>query len=344
MTRRLRLALLPVLLGGAARAAALQPMFARQDAAFGVLLLGEEWDQDWRQSLAAMAKKLAPQFPLEYAAGQADVKTIQAAVDRLQDAGVKKLVVVPLFLDSNAPVLDQTRFLFGIRKEPSQKFLNAPNGRAGAAVLRRVSTKLPVVVTSALDDDPVVVDILADRARSLSHHPEAEAVVLVGLAPDLNPAEPRPLGRNLAAAPLNAENEYLQTLSGLAERVRAKGGFKSARAAVLQPEALNQSERDRHVESLRKLVRSLALTQRVLVIPHAMTSRVASPLMRNALEGSFARYLDKGLLPDDRIISWIGAAARRGAALPDMRVYKGSDQEMPSGFPPLRTRPFGSRP
>jgi len=308
----------------------MQPLNTMQNKAFGVLLLGDGGDRDWKDGLAAMFKKLAPEFPLEFAAGQADVKAIQKAVDRLAADRIKKLVVVPLYTTSDSPLMDETRFLFGIRKDPSTAFFAASRTHSGYAMVRRVETKLPVVLTPALDDNPLVVEVLTSRALSLSKKPENEAVVLVGLAPPAPPADEEHSVLPPGSKPSAPEEEFQQTLSAMVEKIRAKGGFRVGQAAVLQPEALRQSDRQRHDEELRKLVRGLGSTRHVLVIPYAVTGELASYHILRALQGTFMRYSSKGLLPDDRMVRWVEETAKRGAALPDMRAYKEAGRALSS--------------
>jgi hypothetical protein len=188
----------------------------------------------------------------------------------------------------------------------------------------------------------LVVDILASRAVKLSKHPDDEAVVLVGLAPAAAPIDATVLGQGSRAKPLTPEDEFGQMLSSLAERVRARGAFKSARAAVLQPYAQHQADRERHDAALRSLVRELSRSQRVLVVPYAVTGGEAAPIIVRALQGTFMRFNDQGLLPDERMVRWVDEAIRRGAALPDMRVYKDAGRPLPATAKPMGFRLSGS--
>ncbi|HAM35307.1 MAG TPA: hypothetical protein DEB40_11420 [Elusimicrobia bacterium] len=312
--RRSPLAFAAILLAGVLDAASMAPLNILQDKAFGVLLLGDGADKDFKDAIGAVARKLTARVPLEFAAGPVDVHSMQKGLDRLKAARVKKVVVIPLMTTSNSERMDEIRFVLGIRENPSPEFFSAARSRPGYALVRRVETKLPVVLAPALDDHPLVVEILASRALSLSKRPQDEALVLVGLAP-------------VAKA---AAGEYRRTLSALAERVRAKGGFKAAACAVLQPDAPLQAERERAQEDLRKLVRELSRTQRALVVPHVLAGDAASRPILRALSGVFMRYNKKGLLPDERIIRWVEESAHKGAALPDMRLFKDAGRPLVS--------------
>jgi hypothetical protein len=315
-----------------------------KDKPFGVLLLGFAGGRDWQDALEAMTKAFTPQFPVAFAGDSADVRTIQQAVDRLQSARIKKLVVVPLYAATRSPLMEQTRYLFGIRKDPDPEFFTSANLPSGYAIVRRVRLrdKLPVVLTTAPDDDPLVVDVLTSRALKLSKHPDDEALVLVGLAPPAAPVDETVLGQGPRTRTSEIEDEYRQLLSALAERVRARGGFKSAQAAVLQPAAQHQSDRQRQEAALRSLVHELSRTQRVLVVPYALTGGESAPVITRALQGTFMRFNDKGLLPDDRMVRWVADAVQRGSALPDMRTYKDAGRPLPGTVKPLSVKLSGS--
>jgi hypothetical protein len=124
--------------------------------------------------------------------------------------------------------------------------------------------------------------------------------------------------------------------------VRARGGFKSAYPAVLSPEAPRQSERQGREDELRGLVRSLSRSQRVLVVPYAVTGGETSQHIVRALRGTFMRHNEKGLLPDPRMVRWVGQVVGKAVALPDMRVYKDAGKPLPGSVKPLSVKLSGS--
>ena len=268
-----------------------------------LLLLGEGGDRDWKEAVAAITKELGKDLPLEFAAGSADEKAIQKSVDRLQAQRVKKLVVVPLFESSASDVMEEIRYLLGIRKDPSEGFF--ANSRRGAQIVRRIQTRLPVVLTPALDDQPVVVEILTSRALALSRKAEGESLVILGQAP-----------RSEAAA-----EQLAQTLNSLAERVRAKGGFVAGHAALLEDD-LGQSRRDKAAAKAKTLIQGLGRKTRVVVVAYNMTSSGAEKKVSRALSGVFMKFSGKGLLPDARLTKWVSESPDAGSRLPDIRVYK----------------------
>ncbi len=339
MKRAVLLALLALLLPrpGTGVGYPQKPLASLEPKPFGVLLLGEGGDKVWKDSTDAILRDLSKKFPIEFVVGQADIKLIQKSVESLRAAHVQKLVVIPLCRSSQSPLMEQIRFIFGLRKDPSPDFFAASRTGAGYALVRRVQAKLPVVVTAALDESAVVSEILTSRALSLSRHPEEEAVVLVGIAPAFREDEGKPLGPTKKNP--TPVDEYAQSLAALAERVRAQGSFKTAASAVLSDSPL-QSQRERTDADLRRLVRQMSLERRVLVVPHALTGVVPSRRILRALQGVFMRYNHQGLLPDARIERWIEETARQGAATPDMRVYKDAGKPLHTApaFPRVRVQ------
>lgn len=251
---------------------------------FGVLLLGQGGDKAWDRQLELVGRRFGKVVPWEFAGGEADQKAIQKAVERLEAQKVRKLVVVPLYLSSNSDLMDQTRFLFGIREYPSAQVV----GR-GTKISRRVTTKKPVVLAQALDDHALVAEVLASRALSLSRDAKKETLLLV--------AQP-PAGKEQRA-------QHEQLVSALAERVRARAGLAAARGALLDDKELKKKARG------------------ALVVAHALSPGEAERAVPRALSGVFMRFNGRNtLLPDERIAAWIEQSVGAAAALPDMRQFK----------------------
>lgn len=283
-----------------------------QTPSFGLILLAEGGGRDWKVFEKEMASRASKSLPMEIVLGRADVKSIQKSVDRLQSRKVKKIVVVPLFLNDASEVMDQTRFLLGIRRDPSAEFFGA-RSRPGSLIARRVQARIPMILAPVLDDQEVLLDVLSSRALEMSKGPSREAVVLVGCA----------------AASEKAAKQWEQTLQSLAQRLRAKGSFQSA-TAVLLAEDQKQSVRDEHRKRLESLVRRLSRESRVLVVPVSVTEADFSRAIPRALQGSFMRFNGKALLPDERISTWVEQAAQNASHLPDMRTFTDAGRALPS--------------
>lgn len=284
---------------------------------FGVLLLGAGGTRDWKTQLDMILKRAGNRYPVEFAAGLADGKEMQRGIDALAEARVRTIVVVPLFVSSSDEVMDQNRFLLGIREKPSQALLNAPHAHAGAPA-QRLRSRVPLVVTKALDDHPLFVDLLASRAKTQSRHPEQESVLLVG---------PAPLSRDAA-------KEWTAGAAALAEKVRQKGGFAAAGAYALSAGPL-QSDREKSEAGLAALAKELGRKHHVIVVPLSMTG--GDLRVNEALDGLFVKYDGRAILPDERIAQWVDQSAAAAAKLPDMRMFK--DMARAGLRPPTLTPP-----
>lgn len=276
---------------------------------FGLLLLGEGGDRDWKAAVDDARAHAAGKYPLEFASGEADRREMQRGIDALQAQRVRTIVIVPLLVSSYGEVMDQTRYLLGIREKPSNELLDAPHEHTGGLQLQRLKSRVPLVLTKALDDHPLFVELLAARAQALSRRPANEALVLVGAAP----------------AAKDDQREWNETVSALAEKVRQKGGFASARAYALRTDG-RQEDRDLSAQGLGSMIRDVRRSHNaVIIVPLALTNEDTQAMrLRPALEGMFVRYDGRTVLPDPRISAWIEQTALPAAKLPDMRLFKDS--------------------
>ena len=274
---------------------------------FGLLLLGEGGDRDWKSTVADIEKHAAGKYPFQFASGLADRKEFQKAIDALYVQRVRAIVIVPLFVSSYGEVMDQNRYLIGIREKPSKELSEGAPGHSSTQTMLRVKSRVPLVMTKALDDHPLLVELLAARAQSLSRHPKEEAIVLVAEAP----------------AAKDDEKEWNEGAAALAEKVRQKGGFAAARAYALRDEG-RQTERDTSENGLISLIKDLRRAKsKVIVIPLALTDSEASSMrLPRVLDGLFVKYDGRTILPDPRIAAWVEQQALPAAKLPDMRLFK----------------------
>lgn len=276
---------------------------ALREKPYGVLLLGEGGG-DWKKIEEAV-RGLLKGVPVEAAWGLADAKFMQKKLDLLLARRVKAVVGVPLFVSSYGEMMDQNRYLFGIRESPPETLLKAKNARRSSYETPRLRSRVPLMLSKALDDHPLVVEILAARAKALARG-EDSALILVGAAP----------------ADEAQRKEWLASVSTLADKVRQAAGLKAARAVGLR---LNEGQREREATEgdLRVAAKELRRAGRIVVVPLDLASGALDRPVKRALDGLIAKYDGKTLLPDERVAKWAAEAAVQTAKLPDMRAYKG---------------------
>ena len=276
----------------------------------GVLLLAHGGNPDWNAQVTNLAQSVDRTKPTEVAFGMATRANIQSAVDRLKARGVTDIVAVPLFVSSWSSVITSTEYLLGQRKEaPPELALFAKmshstpqashgagghDAHAGHAAgspdpTSPVTTTLPVRMTPALNDHPVVAEILTSRASSISKNAAEESIVIVAHGPTKD-----------------AENQmWLKDMSSIAERVKSSGTFASVDYMTLRDDA-PKPIRDKATADLREIVQKrIAEGRRVLILPLLVSFGGIERGLRERLEGLSFSMPATGLVPDDRLVTWI---------------------------------------
>jgi sirohydrochlorin ferrochelatase len=278
---------------------------------YGILLLAHGGNPEWNREVIALKDKVAAKADVEVAFGMADSAAMQSAVEALESRKAKKIVAVPLFINSRSEVLTQTRYVLGIDDKPSEllrKMLAAHPHAAHAGhsfSTSRIKTKLPVTLAPALDDHPFVAQILLERARALSKNPAQETVVLVGHGP----------------VDEEAEAAWLRTMRNLAASVAKNGGFRSVLCATLRDDA-PEPVRKAAVADLRKRVERAALDSRAIVVPYLIARGGVEDHIVVALKGLRYAWDAKPLMPHESLARWVLESAEAGARKEDMRRFK----------------------
>ncbi len=293
------------LLALAAFAAAAAPSTA---APQGVLLLAHGGGPEWNAEASRIAAALQTQGPTELALGMADADEIQAALDRLAAKKVARVVAVPLFISSRSEVLDQTQYVLGLREKPSETLIRAMASLPPAAMLAmhamhhgsmpsfnaRAKSPVPIVMTKALDDDPIVASIVLDRARALSQAPNKEIVFLVGHGPVDD----------------KANGDWLSTMGRVAAFVKKRGGFAGVEVATIRDDS-PESVKQKAVAGLRaRVVKAAHGGRRPLVVPYLISRGGIESHIAEALHGLGYAWNGDTLAPDPRLAQW---AAKRAA-------------------------------
>ena len=298
-----------------------------QPAEAGLLLLAHGGKPEWNARVTELASRVDAAQPTEVAFGMATRANIQAAVDRLAARGVRRIVAVPLFVSSHSSVVTSTAYLLGLRAEapadlavfarmshgphghgaPSAAASPAPSQHANAEHAshaapaaddgtRPVVSPVPITMTAALDAHPVVAAIVADRAAALSQDPAHEAVVLVAHGP----------------VPDDDNARWLAAMGVIAAAVKTARPYAAVDVLTLRDDA-PKPIRDAATAHLREVVTThTAAQRRVLVVPLLLSFGGIEQGLRTRLQGLTYTMSDRGLMPDDRLESWV----RQMAAAP----------------------------
>ena len=286
---------------------------------YGVLLLAQDGGGAWKTELGAIRAQLRG-VAVESVESAAGGVAIQRALDRLRAQRVDKIVAVPLEIVSESPVMDEIRYLFGIRAEPTED--RPDRARSGMPPLRpenkralilpsnkrpkRLKTDAELVLTATIDQSAFLVEILTERARVQSRRPEKEAVVLAGLAPRSDKELPA----------------WKTAVAAIAEAVRAKGGFREA-GIVWVRDGVRSGQQDKDRAENQAMLRRLVTQGEVVAVPLAPDGRWIGRLLTRQLGGGVRyRWNGKGLVGDKRLALWVQTTSEAASKLPDVRQYR----------------------
>lgn len=278
-------------------------------AGTGILLLAHGGDQHWNTEVADIAAHLNAELAL----GMADLGALQSAVTRLEKSGAKRVAVVPLFVHSRSEVLDQTRYALGLSTSPSPVFRDAVAAMTRSSMnpahhhhsmsftLDQVKTKAKLALAPALDDHPLVADVLARRAKALSKAPKKETVLLVGHGP-VDEA---------------ANRAWLETMTLQAGRVKKAGGYREVRALTIRDDS-PRAVKEPALAALRDAVAAAKRDGgRAIVVPYLIARGGIESHITDALKGLDYAWDGRALCPDPAIETILKQRAR--AALEETR-------------------------
>jgi sirohydrochlorin ferrochelatase len=315
----------------------------------GVLLLAHGGSASWNDRVKALAGKVGEKMPIEVAFGMASRPSIQGAVDKLVAAGVTEIIAVPLFVSDHSSVITSTAYLLGAREDmpedlrmfakmdhsshgapaattpstgpstgaatsavqpatpatPATPAAAAPHAdhaaHAGHAApaqdnTARVNSSVPIRMTGALGRHRLVAEILAARASSISKDAASEAVILVAHGPGEDDENKR----------------WVEDLLALAAGIHGAVPFASVDALTVRDDA-EKPVRDAATAELRALVeKRTSEKKRVLLVPVLMSYGGIEKGIKKRLEGLDYTLPDHGLMPDDRLVTWVLEMASTG--------------------------------
>jgi len=281
----------------------------------GVLVMAHGGDQTWNRDVQAAVEPLRSKYATEIAFGMARTSTMRAAVERLEDQGVRRIAVVRVFVSGDS-FIEPTEVILGLRdaSPTPPRNLNAQRtSRANPHALHashetnggddqtdrpehhmeppeRIDTVCSFVLSRAgVGESPLVDEILVDRVRALSTEPSHESVLI------------------LAHGPADeAENErWLASMRLRTQRIHEIGPFRH-----VEVETLREDWPERRVEAERRIRQYVesgsADGGRVIVVP-----------FRIAGFGPYARVLEgldyvadgRGFCPHPNLTRWIEQTA-----------------------------------
>lgn len=277
----------------------------------GVLLLAHGGQAEWNARVKALAAKVNATKPTEVAFGMATRANLQQAVDRLVVRGVTEIVAVPLFVSSWSSVITSTEYLLGQRAEAPAALAafarmshgsgdGAPADAHGAHAAPAgdgrtpVKSPVPIRMTPALNDHPIVAEILASRARAAGNDPASESLVIVAHGPNEEEDNRR----------------WLADMASLSRRLGAIEKFASVDYLTVRDDAPKPVWEKAKAE-LRGIVEKRTTEgRRVVIVPLLISFGGIEKGLRERLDGLTYTMAHSGLMPDDRLVDWVLAMAK----------------------------------
>lgn len=250
----------------------------------GVLILTHGFREQGDQAFRQQVQPIANIFPTAMGVGMAMMMSqhIQVALDDLAAAGAKEIVVIPVTSSATNELYRQWLYIFG--QQETAEFASVP----------RVRTDARVLMVEPPGDDPLVAEILLDRAAELSTNPKDEVVIIAGHGP--------------SSAEDNARE--LKVLEGLAKVVQEDGGYAAVYGITLQDDA-PPAVRDANVAKLRQMVEAATRSgKQVLVVTNLIGARSIQAKLRSDLKGLEFKFNAKGIADHPSFMKWMNESIR----------------------------------
>jgi len=235
----------------------------------GVLIIGHgSRNESWVELVEEAARQV--DVPVPVVTGYLEIvegRLIEDGIRQLERAGVEKIIAVPLFVSSGSTHIAEIGYMLG-----------AVDKLDLDEEIERIETKAEIVYCEPMNDHPLVVDILLERATELSANPADEVLMIVGHGAD--------------------EGEYHERWEAVLQKitpvVRRRAGFKGATYGTLHPD--NAASR----------ARAVTRKNRVIVVPMFLSEGYfTETAIPSRLEGLHYTYSGKTYLPHPHVTRWL---------------------------------------
>lgn len=255
----------------------------------GVLILchgvGEKGDRHFVEAV----KPVGETWPTAVGFGMAMMTSdpLQQSVDDLVARGAKKIVLVPALPTRFNSLYRQWDYAFGQGAESA--YLSIPP----------IETDAEIIMADALNDDPLLTDVLYDYANEISTDPSSEVVIIIGHGPE----------------DIEENIPDLETLSPHTDRLKEMGGFQDVKMINLQDDAFAPI-RAANVKKLRKWVTTAERQgYNVLILGLVLESHGLQATIVEDLRGLSYEFNTRGLADHPKTVEWISATVERALAL-----------------------------
>ncbi len=248
----------------------------------GILALAhgytDEGNRQWMEEFAAISRE----YPTGYGLGMAmmSAEHIQKAIDGLEAAGAKKILVLRTETGDTNSLVYQWQYIFGRRDDAA--YLSVP----------RVTSNAEIIWGPSPTAHPIMGEIMLEHALQLSTDPSNEMVIIMGHGP-MTPKE----------------NEMdLAIMAKHGNAIQEDGGFKEVKHWNVQDD-LPPDQRAANVAKVRGWIQDAQdQGMHVIVVTNALTQSGLMDRLKNDVDGTGAKFSDRGLMQNPRFSDWIKTA------------------------------------
>lgn len=240
----------------------------------GLVILTPDGGQAWRKTVEAAVAKLGDAIPVEIAYGDGNPVAMHVAVERLKMREVERIVLIPLYISSHSTAMHRTRYVLGLDKTPDSM----------SEFVHPIALDMPFVLGDALDANPLVADVLKDRARAVSLTPAKETLIIVTES-DGTPEDNALMRKDLMK---------------LARVLKSGMGFRDVTFVIMQSDDSVVSGKE-----LREAVQKANKKGKAVIIPLMLDESGVQKRINRHLNGMNYTFNSECLLPHDKMISWL---------------------------------------
>jgi len=221
---------------------------------------------------------------------------LNEAIAAFESEDIDKIVVVPFYLFSEGPEQNRIRYTLGLKPVPE-----SGTGLPGFDKSQVLKHKAKIITTPAMDNHQLAIEIMLERARTLSRKPEDDALIIIAKRPDDKSIE--------------AVTKNMNDLTG---KLKKQGGFKEVRYGYIMEikrTYISDSVGDEAARDTRELI-SLLKTRvkgNVIALPlflsDGVMNRTEIPRM---IDGLGCLYDNRAFLPHKNVSKWFRASVDEG--------------------------------
>lgn len=280
----------------------------------GVVIAAHGSDWHWNETMRSGLRSLESRYKVEYAFSMADAPVLERAVRRLDERGVRSIVIVRVFGRNDSFKSDIERLIGmdveplagrGTREKGGHDRTHDSGGHGGhghaSASAARIRSAAVLTTAGGLDDHPLFAKVLLERAKAQSRHAAKETVILTAHGTNDD----------------SLNEQWLALLEGIAGKMRANGGaaFREIRVATWREDW--PAKREPWVARVRGWVEQASRDGDVIVIP-ARTNGVGP---EDKLLAGLNYRLGTGFAPHPLFARWVEeqVVAGLGARVPAAR-------------------------